>query len=274
MAHWPLLTTRPISILGEARWLQDVQVSRDRPELAHLWQDTLLNQFHDVLPGSGISKVVDDALEIYQRREPQARMLIQAALKSLCSGHDEQFPYGGSRDGACVIDPLRMARREVVETPGHQHVFIQTDVYGFGSVVTPPSLDSPRAQHKTTHYTLENRDVRLTLSEGGRITSLVDLSCNKELIAPGQEVETGGLVLYEDYPLRFDAWDVEVYHLKSAVPITFQAVQVIQGPLRSCLKATARFGKSQAVVTVSRVPREHSRTLLTRVIVFARRDGT
>lgn len=34
--------------------------------LRPLWKKFLLNQFHDVIPGSCIRKVAEDAMEIYQ----------------------------------------------------------------------------------------------------------------------------------------------------------------------------------------------------------------
>lgn len=35
-------------------------------ELSPLWKKFLLNQFHDVIPGSCIGQVVTDAMELYQ----------------------------------------------------------------------------------------------------------------------------------------------------------------------------------------------------------------
>ena len=64
--------------------------------------------------------------------------------------------------------------------------------------------------------------------------------------------EDCGLVIFEDFPLQYDAWDVEIYHLDSCRSIKFDEVSVsLQDPLRASLRAVAKFGKSTAALTVS-----------------------
>ena len=82
------------------------------------------------------------------------------------------------------------------------------------------------------------------------MTSLIDLALNRELILAGPGAETGGLMLYEDYPLAYDAWDVEIYHLQSYQTILFDQIELVEAPLRASLVATARFGKSTVKLTV------------------------
>lgn len=60
------------------------------------------------------------------------------------------------------------------------------------------------------HVVLRNSSVQLTIAEG-RITSLLDVKADRELIAAGQ---TGRLVVFQDRPNYWDAWDVEVRHLE------------------------------------------------------------
>jgi alpha-mannosidase len=79
---------------------------------------------------------------------------------------------------------------------------------------------------------------------------LIDLRLHRELIAAGLGTETGGLMLYEDLPLAYDAWDAEIYHLDCCRELEFGEVEVINGPLKSSLRATARFGSSSVHMTV------------------------
>ncbi len=55
-------------------------------KLHQIWKDVLLNQFHDVLPGSSIGMVYDDTDKIYAAAEKEGTALLKAALQHLASG--------------------------------------------------------------------------------------------------------------------------------------------------------------------------------------------
>ena len=61
-------------------------------------------------------------------------------------------------------------------------------------------------------YVLGNDDFRVTITNG-IITSLYDIANDREVIAKGRKANQ--LVLFDDKPLYWQAWDVEVYHLES-----------------------------------------------------------
>ncbi|KAF8182889.1 alpha-mannosidase [Pholiota molesta] len=72
---------------------------------------------------------------------------------------------------------------------------------------------------------------------------------SRELIPEGQ---TGGLVIFQDRPNYWDAWDVEVHHLETVEPLAFTNVSVVsQGPLRAAVRAEVRYGQSTISVTIS-----------------------
>ncbi|KAJ3376940.1 Glycoside hydrolase, 38 vacuolar alpha mannosidase, partial [Entophlyctis sp. JEL0112] len=57
-----------------------------KAEIDRLWKLVLLNQFHDVLPGSSIKMVYDDAVAYYRDVEASAAKLKQDALGMLLGG--------------------------------------------------------------------------------------------------------------------------------------------------------------------------------------------
>jgi alpha-mannosidase len=74
------------------------------------------------------------------------------------------------------------------------------------------------------------------------------LLCRRELI---QEGATGGLVIFEDRPNFWDAWDVEIHHLEKPTHLEFSKVSVVaQGPLRASVQAEVVYGQSRINVTV------------------------
>jgi len=221
----------------------DAKVSRanDRCDIDEMWQDTMLTQFHDCIPGTTIRAAVDDNLEIYAKRGVQATDLIAKALNVLKSGPK-------STAETTIVDPLRVMREQVFEHDSKLS-WLSTNQYGIGHLTQPSGITSPRAYENGDHWILSNLQYRLTISQG-RITSLVDLGADREVIGAGPGSTSAGLIIYDDYPLTYDAWDAEIYHLKCGKDVFFESVKAQEGELRSSLIATAKFGKSSATVTV------------------------
>jgi alpha-mannosidase len=121
---------------------------------------------------------------------------------------------------------------------------------GIGHLVGNDGFLAPSAKKTGDVYELSNADFCLTISNG-RISSLIDVHLDRELILPGPGSQDAGLVLYDDFPLAYDAWDAEVYHLDCGRALHFDQVEIVAGgPLRASLRATCNFGMSRAVLTV------------------------
>ncbi|KAG1760992.1 galactose mutarotase-like domain-containing protein [Suillus occidentalis] len=71
------------------------------------------------------------------------------------------------------------------------------------------------------------------------------LLSSRELIPKGS---SGGLVIFEDRPNNWDAWDVEFHHLESA---TSQVRVIAEGPLRVAVQTQVKYGNSTIDVTIS-----------------------
>jgi alpha-mannosidase len=207
-----------------------------------MWQDTMLAQFHDCLPGTTIKTVVLDNLEIYSKRGAQARSLISQALQVL-------VPQSNT---VTIIDPLRLCRNEVYDDAGKLK-WLKTDSTGIGHFQHPEGLVAPETEGGDQKWTISNTRFSLTIADG-RISSIYDQVANRELIVPGPGCDNGGLMIYEDLPLNYDAWDAEIYHLKCGSVINFDTVypkEGVDGSQRSTLVAEATFGDSKASIEIS-----------------------
>ncbi len=78
--------------------------------LQELWQLVLLNQFHDIIPGSSIGEVYADSTRDYARVLIEASDLRDAALAAL-------MPASTGTAHVAAFNTLGFARREVVELP-------------------------------------------------------------------------------------------------------------------------------------------------------------
>ena len=91
---------------------------------------------------------------------------------------------------------------------------------------------------------LENRFYRIELNDKGQITSIWDKENEREVLAEGK---TGNVLqAFEDKPMNFDAWDVDIYYQeKMREVVDFVGAEVEEaGPLRGVLRLSWRFADS------------------------------
>lgn len=239
------------------------------------WEKVLLNQFHDVLPGSAIGMVYEDAEKLYAEVRTDTESLVDRALAVL---YPSSLPLS-SAVPASTSGPLTVfahnttpfARRDVVRVPLGERGITSRDVLlqktsdgkeGYvvleggagGGLVLPSQISVKDLNDVTLHsassdsFVLGNKAIQLTVA-GGRITSLFDVRLRRELIPQGQ---TGGLTIFEDHPNYWDAWDVEIHHLEKAQQLKFANIKVVaSGPLLAAVETEVKYGKSTIKVTIS-----------------------
>lgn len=220
-----------------------------KAELDRLWKGALLNQFHDVLPGSSITEVYKDAAEIYADVKQSGENLFEEAVVKLLDAEDFKAVAGDSsakpseKRLAAVFNTTRWNRTDVIEVPLDQvdaaskDAFAQKSADGrFGLIVATnvpamgfrtvdvgagqggtadlqaAGMKPVRAEVVNGTFWIENAFVRACIEADGRISSFFDVEHQREYIVQG---ELGNRFKYfEDIPLFWDAWDVEIYHLE------------------------------------------------------------
>ncbi|PWN91943.1 putative AMS1-alpha-mannosidase [Acaromyces ingoldii] len=235
--------------------------SYPKEDIDSLWESILLCQFHDVLPGSSIRLVYDDAEKIYASVAKRGASLLEKALSAL----DKK------QSNLAIVNPLNIPRRELVWVPERLDAGIQKSSDGASTLVLMEDADacglatlSPAptsimrnleavsvTEHANQSFTMSNGGVMFKVDKG-RISSLQLLTQDKvwkELLPHGR---TAGLSICEDYPPQFDAWETEIYSLQTEEEIAFETVRIAQaGPWRAALELQANFGKSSVRVEIS-----------------------
>lgn len=198
--------------------------------LDRLWQLLLLNQFHDILPGSSIRLVYEDAERDLAEVEAGANALCARVL-----GPPGDHP----------VNTIGVPRCEVAELPGGALRFVEAPAYGVGRVVEPDD------EVTIDGLVLENGRLRAELARDGTLLSLVEKSSGREaLAAPGNRFE-----LYEDRPVAWDAWDVDPSHLlmRRDVEPAGSAELVTATPLRAEIAFERSLGESSRMRQVVRL---------------------
>ena len=96
---------------------------------------------------------------------------------------------------------------------------------------------------------LENRFFKITLDGNGEIASLYDKRRNREVIDQSSYCKGNALLTFEDKPMNFDAWDIDIYYQDKMTPVqALDSIDVIeQGPLRATVEIKRSFGAGSTI---------------------------
>lgn len=158
-------------------------------ELKRLWRLVLLQQFHDILPGSSIAWVHQDAERNYSAISAGLEALIAQAAAALLGEGQREFLLNAAPHARDGVPALGAAERVAAGEP------VRTAAADDGG------------------YVLDNGVIRAVLDSNGLIASLTDYASGREAIAPGQR---GNLLeLHRDTPNEWDAWDIDEFYRRN-----------------------------------------------------------
>jgi len=249
--------------------------------LHQAWERVLLQQFHDILPGSSIGPVYEDNLADLDRAQEAALGVRQAALRALADG---AAPAGDlvvfnslswSRSDpveAVVADPggafhLRDAHGRScpvqVLSRGDGQARILFEPYdvpamGYESYTVRPGAPGTMDGLAARERGLENAALRAEFDDEGNLVRLLDKRCGREVISPEEPANLWQL--FQDGPEREAAWNVHDTFEKRQYgwdgPATIRVIE--SGPVRAALLIERARGDTQASLRVElhkRLPR-------------------
>ncbi|RBP98538.1 alpha-mannosidase [Bifidobacterium aemilianum] len=182
---------RTVEYLGLLASLYSEDYQYPTEELNSIWKTLLLNQFHDILPGSSIEWVYTVARKEYQRDLVRLRELADAAIEAIAQANPEAKRVDHAR--ICQFSlQAGQAWRPVAESSlsaGRDQAAVDSRSNEDGSVE------------------LDNGLLKVRIEPDGTVSSLRDVRQNRELVAEGARL--GCYEILKDEPGMFDAWDVE-----------------------------------------------------------------
>lgn len=162
--------------------------------LERVWETVLLNQFHDILPGSSIAWVHREAEADYARVADELEPIITEAQEMLAGPGSERITFNAAphaRDGVAA-----------------------------GGAGQP--INRGPAARITEHdggFVLDNDVVRVVIDSRGTVISLFDLENRRETIPACSSANL--LQIHPDLPNEWDAWDVEAFYRNSVTDLTW-----------------------------------------------------
>ena len=184
--------------------------------LARIWQTVLLQQFHDILPGSSIAWVHRDAERNYAAVAGELEEIIADSLAAIAGTGPHLLAVNAApheRAGAPALG---------------------------GAAAALPASVTPRVDGHG--WVLDNGIVRAHIDGRGLVTSLVDHASGREAVAPGGAL--GLPQLHRDTPTQWDAWDIDAHYRHHVTDLEAAASIVVEADV---IIVTRTFGSSQLV---------------------------
>jgi alpha-mannosidase len=235
--------------------------SYDGAALQEAWRNVLFNQFHDLLPGSGIREIYVDAAERYRAAREVGSHELDRALRTLAASIDTTKAKGtplvvfnalawGRTDVVRVnapgedVGPWAVFDAKGVEVPSQtigtgrytrDILFVAQDVPSLGYALFDlrPQAPAPAGGSLAASPAgIENRLFKIAIDPAsGWMTSLIDKRNGREVLSgPANRLQ-----LLEDNPSAWDAWNIGL--TGTEYPSQFRGAEVVEnGPVRTVLR--------------------------------------
>lgn len=217
-------------------------------EIDGMWKTVLLNQFHDILPGSSIHEVYEVTRREYAELAEKAGSLLRERLRALA----------GKGGAIAVFNTLGFERDDIVRLEGVDCAALADDegrtfpvqrtaegavAYvrglppkGYKSLVPVSAGEAAPSAFRLDGDTLTTPFYRVTLDENGHFSSIYDLEYDRETVQPGRRANL--LRMFEDKPIYYDNWDIDDYYTEKSwdVDNLTKLEWTEMGPVRATLR--------------------------------------
>ena len=245
-------------------------------QIDKFWEVILINQFHDILPGTSITEVNEDTINEYNHlftslnAENGVKNQALSAIDVQYAGKLRLFNFTSQkRNGETLIcfgHKIENAALMMngVKMPLQQFVSAKGDICSGTPAHNLPSLGwvdaqllankspLPKTDLSVSSSHLENDILRIELDENGEITSIFDKISQREVIQKGKTANA--LVIYEDKSLNWSAWDIDrsfedTFWPLSDLPVRIDVVET--GPYRAAIRIERHYENSTIVQVMS-----------------------
>ncbi|RXZ80448.1 alpha-mannosidase [Paenibacillaceae bacterium] len=229
-------------------------------EMDRLWKILLLHQFHDILPGSSIHRVHEEAQAELMKLNKRVYEMAVDVRESLTEGATSHIT---------VFNSLSWPRRDIVALPegvngildengaalpiqwheGICYTEVEAPSMGWS---TYPVEQTKNAVHvadgsavSATASHIENEFFLIEINEQGELTSIIDKETRTEWAADTCNV----MRMYRDQPSDFDAWEIDRRYRAAQIELHSRAKVDItaNGPIFANIRIERELNKSTMI---------------------------
>ncbi len=245
-----LMDLELLSVLAEAQG-----VPYPAKELESMWKVVLLNQFHDILPGSSIHEVYEVTKKEYEEIHDQGVQLLAERAAAIISGGDAVTVYNtlgfersdvvalGDCDAAALTD--ESGNVYPVQKGENGAVVYLTGLPSKGwktfARAAAPAAKSPFVLSENA---VETPFYRVTFDENGTISSLFDKESRREVAQKDKSLNQ--LRVFEDKPIYYDNWDIDIFYREKYWDVNDKTSMrwAEEGPVEAVLEIERPYSKS------------------------------
>ena len=227
-----------------------------KESLDALWKTLLVNQFHDILPGTSIPEVHDLAIEQYEQALEACRELAEipqsygsgeySLLNTLNWNRNDYF--------SIAVDSTKLSMKNLASEPyndlyGTDHLLIKSDVDGL-STRNIEIVESSKTENSSPFSIKEKVTTpyyEFKLTSDGKIKDLISLKHQRRLTKKDKAFNE--FLIGEDIPALWDSWDIDfdqqvkmqasAHHIKTKI--------VNQGQLHLRIRSEFKIGEASTI---------------------------
>ncbi|ACK72602.1 glycosyl hydrolase 38 domain protein [Gloeothece citriformis PCC 7424] len=242
-----------------------------KTELETAWKQVLFNQFHDILPGTSIPEVFEEANRIWQEVQGVGQEILDHALKAIAGKISLPKPPHQNAKPVFIFNSLNWERSEVVAinvkssswdiydsegnklrtqyTTDNEMLFFAQNIPSIGYKIfwvcpTEGLTIPPHSLDNTEGFILENDHLKVIINPNtGDIDSIFDKIQQREILAGyGNQLQA-----YQDQGQYWDAWNIDPNYAQYPLPPTeLKTIQYLEkGELQTRIRVIRQLGNSE-----------------------------
>ena len=250
--------------LAQVEWLSSMAYvlggEYANQQLHDAWECVLLHQFHDIIPGSSIREVYEDSHVNYDVAEKQVLEARDMALSTLLQPEENTYTvYSTNSFGGKEIVFIPQTE-EGIFTDGSGNVLeaqkcregyeVLVDVKPFATVTLTFHKEDV-SKNESPFYMqgnlLETPWYTIAWNESGQLTTIYDKEAQREVLGQGQEGNV--LEIFEDKPMNYDAWDIDICYIQKMTKLNVSETPSLieNGDLKAIIRFVYQYHLSQIV---------------------------
>lgn len=237
-----------------------------KEKLDESWKVILLNQFHDIIPGSSIEAVYKDSKAQYENLLADGKEMYRHALNGIAGRiQTKENGFAVFNPTSCVADNLVEVEYEgnlsaVKDSSGNmvpvQCVGENTYLFHADSVPSkgykmyyPAEINEEKSWAAVVSeeggYRLETDYFRVFVDETGALTEVYDKKAGRQVLKDGERGNV--LQAFEDKPVKFNAWDIDIYYPEKMWEVDqVTSMELVEkGEVRLVLRVNKKFLDSE-----------------------------
>lgn len=204
-------------------------------ELEQSWETILLNQFHDIIPGSSIKEVYDVSSKQYEQLKLTGNEISENVYNNIIDNVE-------SDGGIIVFNPNSFIGNSTFRLDGKTYYAENIPPKGYKVIKKPVIKNSVTVETNT----IENDFFKLTVDDSGTFTKIYDKVNHREVLKKG---ERGNVITaYEDLPRDYDNWEISNYYTDKSWEVDkVKSVKPVKDGVRKGLEIKKTFLNSTIV---------------------------